>query len=75
MKISLNISTTRVSCLPYPSNVNIEMVTSWTLTPAGDLGNSTVSFREQSFSLGLIHTKQALIIFTPSVDRGQKNIR
>lgn len=76
VKIKLNISTTRVSCLPYPSNVNNEMIiTSCTFTPAGDLGNYTGSFSEQSFSLESIHTKQVSIIFTPSIDLGQKNIR
>jgi virginiamycin B lyase len=70
VKIKVNISTTRVYCLPSPSNVNIEMVTSETFTPTGDLGNSTASFSEQSFSLESIHTKQVSFIFTPAIDLG-----
>lgn len=56
----VNISTVRVSSLPSPLNENIEMLGSGTFTPTGDLGNSTGSFSEQSFSLEAMHTKEIL---------------
>ena len=52
------------------SSSNIDMVSSGTFTPSGDLGNSTGSFSEQSFSLEPIHTKEVSFIFTPATDLG-----
>jgi virginiamycin B lyase len=49
---------------------DINMVSSGTFTPAGDLGNSTGSFSEQSFSLEPMHTKEVSFIFTPATDLG-----
>ena len=68
MEIKVNISTTRVSSPPSPLNVNIDMLASGTFTPTGDLGNSTGSFSEQSFSLEPMHTKEVSFIFTPTTD-------
>jgi virginiamycin B lyase len=45
---------------------DINMVSSGTFTPTGNLGNSTGSFSEQSFSLKPTHTKEVSFIFTPS---------
>ena len=41
-----------------------------TFTPAGDIGNSSGSFSELSFSLEPMHTKQVSFIFTPAIDLG-----
>ena len=49
---------------------DINMVSSGTFTPTGDLGNSTGSFSEQSFSLKPMHTKEVSFIFTPATDLG-----
>jgi hypothetical protein len=49
---------------------DINMVSSGTFTPTGDLGNSTASFSEQSFSLEPMHTKEVSFIFTPATDLG-----
>jgi virginiamycin B lyase len=49
---------------------DINMVSSGTFTPTGDLGNSTGSFSEQSFSLEPMHTKEISFIFTPATDLG-----
>ena len=49
---------------------DINMVSSGTFTPAGDLGNSTGSFSEQSFSLEPMHTKEVSFVFTPATDLG-----
>jgi virginiamycin B lyase len=49
---------------------DINMVSSGTFTPTGDLGNSTGSFSEQSFSLEPMHTKEVSFIFTPATDLG-----
>lgn len=68
MEIKVNISTTRVSSPPSPLNVNIDMLASGTFTPTGDLGNSTGSFSEQSFSLEPMHTKEVSFIFIPATD-------
>jgi virginiamycin B lyase len=51
-----------------PSNANIDMVSSGTFTPTGELGDSTGSFSEQSFSLEPMQTKQVSFIFTPALD-------
>jgi virginiamycin B lyase len=49
---------------------DINMVSSGTFTPNGDLGNSTGSFSEESFSLEPMHTKEVSFIFTPATDLG-----
>jgi hypothetical protein len=41
-----------------------------TFTPTGELGNSTGSFSEQSFSLEPMQTKQVSFVFTPAFDLG-----
>ena len=64
----VNISTVRICSLPSPLHVNIEMLASGTFTPTGDLGNSTGSFSEQSFSLEPMHTKEVSFIFSPATD-------
>jgi virginiamycin B lyase len=46
---------------------DINMVSSGTFTPTGDLGNSTGSFSEQSFSLEPMHAKEVSFIFTPAI--------
>jgi virginiamycin B lyase len=66
VEIKVNISTSGAS----PSSSNIDMVSSGTFTPTGDLGNSTGSFSEQSFSLEPMHTKEVSFIFTPATDLG-----
>jgi virginiamycin B lyase len=65
MEIKVNISS---DASPLSSNIN--MVSSGTFTPTGDLGNSTGSFSEQSFSLEPMHTKEVSFIFTPATDLG-----
>jgi len=67
VEIKVNISRTKVSSTT-PLNMDINMVSSGTFTPSGDLGNSTGSFSEQSFSLEPMSTKEISFIFTPSVD-------
>jgi hypothetical protein len=52
VEIKVNIS----SGASLSSDIN--MLSSGTLTPTGDLGNSTGSFSEESFSLGPMHTKE-----------------
>jgi virginiamycin B lyase len=66
MEIKVNISTTGAS----PLKSNIDMVSSGTFTPTGDLGNSTGSYSEQSFSLDPSHSKEVSFIFTPAPDLG-----
>ncbi|HYA84644.1 MAG TPA: hypothetical protein VEH06_14530 [Candidatus Bathyarchaeia archaeon] len=63
VEINLNISS-------GASLSDINMVSSGTFTPTGDLGNSTGSFSEQSFSLKPMHTKEVSFIFTPATDLG-----
>jgi virginiamycin B lyase len=70
VEIKVNISTTRVSSSTTPLNTNINMVSSGTFTPSGDLGNSTGSFSEQSFSLEPMNTKEVSFIFTSATDLG-----
>jgi virginiamycin B lyase len=65
-EIKVNISTTKMS-----THTNINMVSSGTFTPAGDLGNSTGSFSEQSFSIEPMNTKEISFIFTPAADLGK----
>ena len=65
MEIKVNISS---GASPLSSDIN--MVSSGTFTPTGDLGNSTGSFSEQSFSLEPMHTKEVSFIFTPATDLG-----
>jgi virginiamycin B lyase len=61
VEIKVNISANRLSSYPPTSlNTNINMVSSGTFTPTGDLGNSTGTFSEQSFSLELTQTKDHL---------------
>jgi len=48
------------------TNQRIRMIAAGTFTPTGDLGNSTGSFSEESFSLSTGNTKQISYIFTPS---------
>ncbi len=71
VEVKLDISTTKVSASALsPSNANIDMVASGTFTPTGELGNSTGSFSEQSFSLEPMQTKQVSFIFTAALDLG-----
>jgi virginiamycin B lyase len=49
-------------------NQRIHMIAAGTFTPTGELGNSTGSFSEESFSLSPGNTKQVSFIFTPSSD-------
>ncbi|HXP51684.1 MAG TPA: hypothetical protein VN922_17130, partial [Bacteroidia bacterium] len=65
VEIKVNISS---GASPLSSDIN--MVSSGTFTPTGDLGNSTGSFSEQSFSLKPMHTKEVSFIFTPATDLG-----
>ena len=51
-----------------PSNEKINMTASGTFTPTGDLGNSTGSFSEESFSINAGDSKQVSFIFTPSTN-------
>jgi hypothetical protein len=44
------------------------MVAAGTFTPTGDLGNSTGSFSEESFSFNAGNPKQVSFIFTSSSD-------
>jgi len=64
--INVNASTTRSS----PTSNHIDMVSSGTFTPTGDLGNSTGSFSEQSFALEPSQSKEVSYIFTPAPDLG-----
>jgi virginiamycin B lyase len=64
--INVNMSTTSFS----PPNNHIDMVSSGTFTPTGDLGNSTGSFSEQSFVLEPSQSKEVSYIFTPASDLG-----
>ena len=50
------------------TNQRIHMIAAGTFTPTGDLGNSTGSFSEESFSLTAGNPKQISFIFTPSID-------
>ncbi|HYZ50470.1 MAG TPA: hypothetical protein VE593_06260, partial [Nitrososphaeraceae archaeon] len=50
------------------TNQRIHMIAAGTFTPTGDLGNSTGSFSEESFSLTAGNSKQISFIFTPSSD-------
>lgn len=65
-EIKVNISTTGAA----PFSSNIEMVSSGTFTPTGDLGSTTGSFSEQSFLLEPMHTKEVSFILTPATDLG-----
>jgi virginiamycin B lyase len=58
LEVKVNIDTS--------TNQRIRMIAAATLTPTGDLGNSTGSFSEESFSLSTGNTKQISYIFTPS---------
>ena len=65
-EIRLNLQTS--STLSSSSDNTINMIKSGTFTPTGDLGNSTGSFSEQSFSIANGMSKQISFIFTPSSD-------
>jgi len=65
-EIKLNLQTS--STLSSSSDNTINMIKSGTFTPTGDLGNSTGSFSEQSFSIANGKSKQISFIFTPSSD-------
>jgi len=69
VEIKVDIS----SASPLSSDIN--MVSSGTFTPTGDLGNSTGSFSEQSFSLEPMRTKEVSFIFTPAPDLGSGEYR
>jgi virginiamycin B lyase len=58
LEVKVNIDTS--------TNQRVRMIAAATLTPTGDLGNSTGSFSEESFSLSTGNTKQISYIFTPS---------
>lgn len=64
--INVNISTTGSTS----SSNHIYMVSSGTFTPTGDLGNSTGTFSEQTFTLGPFQSKEVSYIFTPAPDLG-----
>ena len=68
-EIKLNLQTTS-SSLSYSSSSDhtFNMIKSGTFTPTGNLGNSTGTFSEQSFSIADGESKQISFIFTPSVD-------
>ena len=65
-EIKLDLQTS--STLSSSSDNTINMIKSGTFTPTGDLGNSTGSFSEQSFSIANGMSKQISFIFTPSSD-------
>jgi virginiamycin B lyase len=65
-EIKLNLQTS--STLFSSSDDTIHMIKSGTFTPTGDLGNSTGSFSEQSFSIADAKSRQISFIFTPSSD-------
>jgi virginiamycin B lyase len=60
LELKVNIGTS--------TNQKIHMIAAGTFTPTGDLGNSTGSFSEESFSLNAGNPKQVSFIFTPSSD-------
>jgi virginiamycin B lyase len=66
VEINVNVSTTSSSS----TSNHIDMVSSGTFTPTGDLGNSTGSFSEQSFALEHSQSKEVSYIFTPASDLG-----
>jgi virginiamycin B lyase len=65
-EIKLNLQTSSSSS--SSSDHTINMIKSGTFTATGDLGNSTGSFSEQSFSIADGKSKQISFIFTPSSD-------
>jgi virginiamycin B lyase len=65
-EIKLNLQTSTSSS--SSSDHTINMIKSGTFTATGDLGNSTGSFSEQSFSIADGKSKQISFIFTPSWD-------
>lgn len=66
VEINVNVSTTSSSS----TSNHIDMVSSGTFTPTGDLGNSTGSFSEQSFALEHSQSKEVSYVFTPASDLG-----
>src|SRR5918911_1663120 len=60
LEVKVNVDTS--------TNQRIHMIAAGTFTPTGDLGNSTGSFSEESFSLTAGNPKQISFIFTPSSD-------
>lgn len=49
-------------------NVNLKMIASSTFTKAGNFGNSTFSFSQESFSMSSGDTKEITFLVTPSED-------
>jgi hypothetical protein len=65
----LNLQTTSSSLSSSSSSDHtFNMIKSGTFTATGDLGNSTGSFSEQSFSIADKKSKEISFIFTPSAD-------
>jgi virginiamycin B lyase len=69
VEIKVNVSTSS----SFPPSSTINMVSSGTFSPTGDLGNSTGVFSEQSFPLEPSHSKNVYFIFTPARDLGIGN--
>jgi virginiamycin B lyase len=68
-EIKLNLQTTSSSLSSSSSSDHtFNMIKSGTFTATGDLGNSTGSFSEQSFSIADKKSKEISFIFTPSAD-------
>ncbi len=67
-EIKLNLQTTSSLSYSSSSDHTFNMIKSGTFTPTGNLGNSTGTFSEQSFSIADGESKQISFIFTPSVD-------
>jgi virginiamycin B lyase len=69
VEIKVNVSASS----SFTPSSNINMVSSGTFSPTGDLGNSTGVFSEQSFPLESSHSKEVSLIFTPALDLGTGN--
>lgn len=72
-KINVKVVSTGSHTSFYPKNEVdnhiIHMIVSGTLTPTGDLGNSTAYFNENSFTMDTSkNVKKITLIFTPSSD-------
>jgi virginiamycin B lyase len=67
--IKVNVSATISRLSQTLSNSTIKMTASGTFTPGGDLGNSTGSYSQESFSMPDMHAiKQVSFIFTPATN-------
>jgi virginiamycin B lyase len=67
--IKVNVSATTSRLSQTPSDSTIKMTASGTFTPGGDLGNSTGSYSQESFSMPDMHAiKQVSFIFTPATN-------